>query len=74
MVTKILEEQSAAAVHDEIGQRSLERLSPGLMEDNMTQATLNASQSGIGFKRARDIASLGSFGSPHRSLNREFTV
>ena len=52
---KILEEQSAA-VYDEIGQRSLERLFPGLTEDSMTQATLSASQLRIGFKRARDIA------------------
>ena len=53
---KILEEQSAAVVYDEIGHRSPERLFPGLTEDSMTQATLSASQSGIGFKRARDIA------------------
>ena len=52
----ILQEQSAAAVYDEIGQRSLERLFPGLTEDSMTQATLSAGQSGIGYKRARDIA------------------
>ena len=52
----ILEEQKVAAVHDKIGQRSLERLFPGLTEDSMTQATLSAGQSGIGFKRARDIA------------------
>ena len=32
----ILQEQSAAAVCDEIGQRSLERLFPGLTEDSMT--------------------------------------
>ena len=51
----ILEEQGAAAVSDEIGQRSLERLFPGLTEDSMTQATLSAGQFGIGFKRARDI-------------------
>ena len=53
---KVLEEQSAAVVYDEIGQRSLERLFPSLTEDSMTQATLSASRSGIGFKRARDIA------------------
>ena len=52
----ILEEQSAAEVYDEIGQRSLERLFQGLTEDSITQATLSAGQSGIGFKRARDIA------------------
>ena len=49
------QEQRAAEVHDEIGQRSLERVFPGLTE-SMTQATLSAGQSGIGFKRARDIA------------------
>ena len=52
----ILAEQNAAAVYEEIGQRSLERLFPGVTEDSMTQATLSASQSGIGFQRARDIA------------------
>ena len=52
----ILEEQSAAEVYDEIGHRSFERLFTGLTEDSMTQATLSASQSGIRFKRARDIA------------------
>ena len=53
---KILEEQRAAAVYDEMGQRSLERLFPGLTEDSTTQATPSAGQSGSGFKRARDIA------------------
>ena len=52
----VLEEQRAAEIYDEIGQRSLERLVPGLTEDSMTQATLSAGQSGIGHKRARDIA------------------
>ena len=52
----ILEEQSAAAVFDEIGQRSLERLFPGFTEDSMTQATLSGGQSGIGYKKARDTA------------------
>ena len=41
-------------VHDEFGQRSLDRL-------------FSTSQSGIGFKRARDIASPAHVGSPHRS-------
>ena len=53
---KSLEDQSAAAVHDEIGQWSLERLLPGFTEDSVTEATLSASQSRIGFKRAQDIA------------------
>ena len=53
---KIMEDQSAAAVYDVIGQRSLDRLFFGLTEDSVTQATLSASQSGIGVKRARDIA------------------
>ena len=59
----ILEEQRAAAVYDEIGQRLLERLFPGLTEDSMTQATLSAGQSGIGFKRAPDIAAPAHLGS-----------
>ena len=58
----ILEEQSAVAVYDEIGQQSLERLFLGLREDSMTQATLSAGQSGIGFKRARDIAAPADLG------------
>ena len=37
----VLEEPSAAAVYDEIGKRSLERLFPGLTEDSMTHATLS---------------------------------
>ena len=52
----ILEEQSADGAYDEIGQRSLERLFPGLTEDSTTQATLRAGQPGIGFKGARDIS------------------
>ena len=59
---KILEEHNAAAIYDEIGQRSLERLFPGLTEDSMAQATLSAGQSGIGFKRARDNAVLAHLG------------
>ena len=62
----ILQEQSAAAVYDEIGQRSFERLFPGLTEDSMTQATLSASPIRIGFKRARDIAATAHLGA-HRS-------
>ena len=54
----ILKEQSAAAVDDEIGQRSLERLFPGFTEDTMTHAIFSASQSGLGFTRVRDIAAL----------------
>ena len=50
----ILQEQRAAEIYDEVGQRSLERLFPGLTEDSMTQATLSAGQSGIGHKRVRD--------------------
>ena len=52
----ILQEQRAAEIQDEVGQRSLERLFPDLTEDSMTQATLSAGQSGIGYKRAREIA------------------
>ena len=38
----ILQEQRAAEIYDEVGQRSLERLFRGLTEDSMTQATLSA--------------------------------
>ena len=51
----ILEEQRAAEVYDEIGQRSVERLFPGLIEDSMTQATLSAGQSGIGYKERQTL-------------------
>ena len=54
----ILQEQSAAEVYDEIGQRSLERLFLGLTEDSKTQATLSAGQSGIGFKKERETSLL----------------
>ena len=47
--------QRAAVVYDEIGQRSLERLFPGLTEDSTTQATLTAGQSGIGFKETSPL-------------------
>ena len=69
----ILEEQSAAAVYDEIGQRSLKQLFPGLTEDSMTQATLSAGQSGFGFKRARDIAAPAHLGAKPRTRVRSET-
>ena len=53
----VLQEHRAAEIHDEIGQRSLERLFPGFTEDSMVQVTLSGGQSGIGYKRARDVAS-----------------
>ena len=53
---KILQEKRAAAIYDEIGQRSLEKLFPGFTEDTLEQATSSAGQSGIGYRRARDIA------------------
>ena len=49
----ILEEQRAAEIFDEVGQRSFERLFRGFSEDSSEQATLSAGQSGIGYKRAR---------------------
>ena len=52
----ILQEQRAAEIYDEVGQRSLKRLFPGFTEDSMTQFTLSAGQSGIGYKKTRDIA------------------
>ena len=58
----ILQEQRAAEIYDEDVQRSLERLFPGLTEDSTIQATLSACGSGIGFKRARDIAALAHLG------------
>ena len=48
--------EKRCSVHDEIGQRSLERPFPVLTEDSTTQATHSAGQSRLGFKRARDIA------------------
>ena len=52
----ILQGQRAAEIDDDVGQRSLQRLFPGCTEDSMTQATLSADQSGIGYRRACDIA------------------
>ena len=81
---RILQEQWAAEIFEEVGQRSLERLFPGLTENSMTQATLSAGQSGIGYKRARDVAAPAHLGAliaakphpnndPRRSLGRPST-
>ena len=43
----ILQAKGAANIFDEVGQRSLERVFPGLTEDSSEQATLSAKQSGI---------------------------
>ena len=43
----ILEEQNAAAFHDEIGQRFLDRLFRGLTEDSMTEATRPSAQASL---------------------------
>ena len=53
-----LQEKRADEIYDEVGQRSLERLFPGFMEESMVQATptRSAGQSRIGYKRVRDIA------------------
>ena len=56
----ILQEQRAAEINDEVGQRSLERRFPDFTEDST--ATLSADQSRIGYKRARDIAALAHLG------------
>ena len=64
----VLQEQRAAAICDEVGQRSLERLFPGFTEDSKVQAPLTAGQSGIGYKRARATAASGTLGSTHSSL------
>ena len=58
----ILQEQRAAEIHDEVGQRSLERLFPGITEDSMSQVTLSSGQSGISHKRGRDVAALAHLG------------
>ena len=52
----ILQERQPAEIFDEVGHRSLKRLFPGFTEDSLEQATLNAGQSGIGYKRSRNIA------------------
>ena len=49
----ILQEQRAAEIHDEVGQRSPERLFPGFTEDSSVQAIISGSQSRMGYKRAR---------------------
>ena len=53
----MLQERQVAELFDEVNQRSLERLFPGFTEDSLEQATLSAGQSGIAYKRARDVAS-----------------
>ena len=40
----ILQEQRAAEIYDEVGQRSPERRFPGFTEDSLVQATLSAGQ------------------------------
>ena len=64
----ILQAQRAAEIQDELGQRSLERVFLGLTEDGMTQATLSAGQSGIGF--TRDIAAPARLGAPIAAKQR----
>ena len=51
----ILQERRPTEIFDIVGQRSFERLFTGFTEDNLEQATLSAGQSGIGYKRARDV-------------------
>ena len=53
---EIHHEEEAAQVFREVADRSLERLFPGFTDESREQATLSASQSGIGYKRARDVA------------------
>ena len=59
----ILQEKEAARIF-EVGQRSSERLLPGFAGDGLEQVPLSASQSGIGYKRARDVASAAHLGAP----------
>ena len=67
----ILHERKAATIFDEVGQRSLERLFPGFAEDSSEHATLSASQSGIGYRRARDVARPAHLGAPLDSQNAD---
>ena len=69
----IPEEQSATAVYDEIGQRSLDPLFPSLTEDSMTQATLSASQSGIG-PRERETSQPRLIWEPSSQPSREYVA
>ena len=48
----IIQQQRVLEISDDVGQRSLERLFPGFTEESVTQATLSAGQSGIGYQRA----------------------
>ena len=66
----ILLERQAAKIFDEVGQRYLERLLPGFKEDSLEQATLSASQSGVGYKRARDVASPAHLGALNATKQR----
>ena len=52
----ILTEETAAKTFDEVGQGSLAWLFPEFSDDSAQQATLSASQSGIGCKRSVDVA------------------
>ena len=58
----ILRGEEAAKTFYEVGQRSLERLCPGFTEDSTEQATLSASQSGIGHTKSVDVARPARFG------------
>ena len=58
----IKQEKRAVEIFDEVGQRNFERVFSGFMEDSLEQATFSASQSGIGYKRARDIAGVAHLG------------
>ena len=62
-ILTILEEPEAAKIFDEVGQRSLQRLFPGFTEDSLEQATLSSGQSGVGYKRAWNVAGPAHLGS-----------
>ena len=59
---------------DEVGQRSLERLFPGFIEDSSEQAAISARQSGIGYKRSVDVASSQHTWEPFWQPNRAFST
>ena len=65
MAPTILQEQRAAEIHDEVGQRCLERLFPGFTEDSVVQAALSADQSGA----SRDSEDMD-FSAPQAQLSR----
>ena len=57
-----------------MGEVTHERLFPGFTEDSKKQAMLSAGQSGIGYKRARDIAGPAHFGALNAAKPRTLDI